>query len=70
MKRKNFFFQIRRKKRVLGVGYPVSWAPCCDTWLKFEVAEVEVTIAKKSLKENQRFLFTGFVPTGWAPCCE
>ena len=46
-------------------------APCCETWLKFEIAEVEVAIAKKNFfKKNQGFLFTGFVPTGWAPCCE
>ncbi len=23
------------------------WAPCCKTWLKFEIAEVRVAIAKK-----------------------
>ncbi len=47
-----------------------SWASCCETLLKFEIAEVKVAIAKKILKENQRFLFTGFVPTGWASCCK
>ncbi len=36
-----------REKNVRVVGYPVSWAPCCETWLKFEVTGVKVAIAKK-----------------------
>jgi len=35
------------KKKVWIVGYPVSWAPCCKTWLKFEIAEIKVTIAEE-----------------------
>ncbi len=25
------------QRKVLGVGYPVSWAPCCGTWLSFKI---------------------------------
>jgi hypothetical protein len=35
------------QRKVLGVGYPVSWALCCKTWLKFEIAGIKVAIAKK-----------------------
>jgi hypothetical protein len=27
---------LREKKNAWVVGYPVSWAPCCETWLKEE----------------------------------
>ncbi len=37
-----FFFFFFFFLNVGVAGYPVSWAPCCETWLKFEVA-----IAKK-----------------------
>ncbi len=60
--------KLKLKKKCLGRGVCLTHigAPCCETWLKFEVA-----IAKKiKKKKNQGFLFTGFVPTGWAPCCE
>ncbi len=58
------------KKNVWVVGYPVSWAPCCKTWLKFEIAEVKVVIAKKILKKIRDFYLLGSYPLGWAPCCE
>ena len=35
-----------RKKNVWVVGYPVSWAPCCETWLKFEI-EAKITVGNK-----------------------
>ncbi len=25
---------VNYKEKFWGVGYPVSWAPCCETWLK------------------------------------
>ena len=47
------------------MGYPVSWAPCCETWLKKWKVNLRLLREKKW---SQGFLFTGFVPTGWAPC--
>jgi hypothetical protein len=38
--------KINFKKNVWVVGYPVSWAPCCETWLKFEI-EVKITDGNK-----------------------
>ncbi len=35
------------KKNVGGCGCLLSWASCCETWLKFEIAGVKVVIAKK-----------------------
>ncbi len=34
----------------MGCGSPVSWAPCCETWLKFEIAEW-----KKKKKRKKMF---------------
>jgi len=44
------------------VGYPVSWASCCETWLKFEIAGIKVAIAKKNLKSG---IFVYWVRTHW-----
>jgi hypothetical protein len=54
---------------IAGIGLEPNhvWAPCCETWLKFEG---KFAIVEKTGEGSQGFLFTGFVPTGWAPCCE
>ncbi len=40
---------VERKKMIAGVVFELNHvgAPCCKTWLKFEVAGIKVAIAKK-----------------------
>jgi len=40
-------WKIFEVKNVRVVCFPVSWAPCCKTWLKFEIAGIKVAIAKE-----------------------
>ena len=54
-------FKFRRK--VLGVGYPVSWASCCKTWLKkMKIVGVESEIVKKKTEIRD---FAYWVRTHW-----
>ncbi len=41
----------KSQRKVLGVGYPVSWAPCCETWLKFEVKALRYRKEKVKVKK-------------------
>jgi hypothetical protein len=53
------------------VGYPISWAPCCKTWLKKK--KVDLLILRKMLDFAEKKSFVGmeFVPKHvWAPFCE
>ncbi len=52
-----FEFIVKKKcfasyKEILGVGYPVSWAPCCETWLKLKL---KLYVAGKKLKLKKMF---------------
>ncbi len=41
----------KSQRKVLGVGYPVSWAPCCETWLKFEGKFASVEKKKNEIRD-------------------
>ncbi len=45
--KKKLKLEEKKKKSVRVVSYPVSWVSCCETWLKEEIAEVGIAIAKK-----------------------
>ncbi len=47
------------KKNVGVVSYPVRWAPCCRTWLKFEGKFV---IVKREKNEVRDFYLLGSYP--------
>ncbi len=54
--------KIKLEKKCWGCGCPLSWAPCCETWLKFEVKGFRC-----SKKKN---VWVVGYPVSWAPCCE
>ncbi len=45
--------KVKVKKNVWVVGYPVSWVPCCETWLKFEI---EALRCKKKVKIKKKIV--------------
>jgi hypothetical protein len=47
---------------------PTGWAPCCDTWLKFEVEVLRYREKKNELKKKNVWVVD--YPVSWAPCCE
>ena len=54
------------KKMIAGVGLEPNhvWAPCYETWLKFEIAGVKVAIAKKILKIRDFYLLGSYPLVG------
>jgi len=58
-------------KNVRVVCFPVSWAPCCETWLKFEIKFAIVGDKKNDCllrrKNDERFFFKVFLGWGFVP---
>ncbi len=56
-------------KMIAGVGLEPNhvWAPCCKTWLKFEIKAFR---CKKKLKLRKKKCWGRGCPLSWAPCCE
>ncbi len=54
---------------IAGVGLEPNllWAPCCETWLKFEVEVLRCREKKNEWKKN---VWVVCYPVSWAPCCE
>jgi len=74
-------WKILKLKNVRVVCFPVSWAPCCKTWLKFEIKFASVgdkkMIACYGEKKMMKDFFSKYFSGGglclthvWAPCCE
>ncbi len=57
------------KKNVAGVGFDPNHvgAPCCETWLKFEIKVLHCRKEKVKVKKN---VWVVGYPVSWAPCCE
>ncbi len=44
------------------MGYPVSWAPCCETWLKEMEGKFVVVEREKKMKSGIFFCLLGSYP--------
>jgi len=57
---------------IAGVGLEPNrvWAPCCETWLKFEIEALRCGENFKVEKKREKKCSGRGCPLSWAPCCE